>query len=235
MIAGKKNKERLSEKNEARNALALAFVRAVEVVQPKFVLMENVRGFANHPVWPQVVARLNAAGYAINARIVDMSRYGLMQKRKRFIMLAAKGKIPPSFPQTVAPPTNCRAAFENLPGGPMTALRQSITEATKLRLSGVPPCQIRENDGKYFRYKYSRINWNRLAFTMTGQCLRPGSGPFVHPTETRGLNAREALRLQSFGDAYAHPETQGIKAIGQQIGNAFPPLVAAHNAAQFMH
>lgn len=227
LIAGKANKARLAEKNEKRNALALDFVRAVEVVRPQFVLMENVRGFAKHPVWPEVYSRMRRAGYAVNANVIDMSQYGLMQMRKRFILLAALGAETPLFPQKQPPPPNCRPAFEGLPPGDrMQHLLQNCGPESRARIAALPPCAIREDDGKYFRYKYSRIDWNRLAFTMTGQCLAPGSGPFAHPEEPRGLNAREALRLQSFPDKYQFPEGQPLKDISQQIGNAFPPVVS---------
>jgi len=52
----------------------------------------------------------------------------------------------------------------------------------------------------------------------------------IHPTEDRGLSAREAARLQSFPDVYVFKG--GIGSIQQQIGNATPPLLAEAIAGQ---
>lgn len=227
LIAGKKNTERLSEKNEQRNALALDFVRAIEVVQPKAVLMENVRGFAKHPVWQEVYSRLRAAGYAINADVIDMSYYGLMQKRERFIMLAVKGQRLPYFPQKQPPPRNCRPAFENLLQGPMQDVCYRPEGEMLENIKTVPSCGLQsfQKGRRAFKDVYGRINWNSLAPTINGGCLDPGRGRFLHPVGHRGISAREALRLQGFPDAYALPRFS-VRDMAQLIGNAFPPVVA---------
>jgi DNA (cytosine-5)-methyltransferase 1 len=46
----------------------------------------------------------------------------------------------------------------------------------------------------------------------------------LHPKENRGLSLREGARIQSFPDSFIF--TGSFNEIGNQIGNAVPPLMA---------
>jgi DNA (cytosine-5)-methyltransferase 1 len=73
-----------------------------------------------------------------------------------------------------------------------------------------------------------RLRGDLNSLTITGAATRE----FIHPVANRPLTLREAARLQSFPDSYEF-EGKGV-AIGQQIGNAFPPLCAAIFAKHIM-
>jgi DNA (cytosine-5)-methyltransferase 1 len=82
----------------------------------------------------------------------------------------------------------------------------------------------RTHDGH--RDVYGRMWWGRPAPTLTGGCIKPSKGRFLHPSQHRGITLREAALLQSF------PKTARFSGsrerIAEQIGNAVPPrLVAA--------
>jgi DNA (cytosine-5)-methyltransferase 1 len=65
-----------------------------------------------------------------------------------------------------------------------------------------------------------RLFGNLNALTVTSAAPRE----FIHPYEDRPLTLREAARLQSFPDCYKF--VGNTASIAQQIGNAFPPMVA---------
>ncbi|WP_400207004.1 DNA cytosine methyltransferase [Candidatus Methanomassiliicoccus intestinalis] len=86
------------DKNDQRNQLVTAYLKFIEVILPKAIVFENVYGFmANFKGESQsqkyaslVVNKLESWGYDTAYRIIDMSEYGIPQKRKRYILIALK-------------------------------------------------------------------------------------------------------------------------------------------------
>ena len=92
--------------------------------------------------------------------------------------------------------------------------------------------QIREScaAGKGSRSTYyGRLNASRPSFTVSTYYNRPGNGCFLHHDfegmQHRTISHREAARLQSFPDSFEFLSTSQ-RSLGQQIGNAVPPLLA---------
>ncbi len=88
--------------SDPRNALTEDYIELVSQLNPRFIVIENVRGFTlpfkKHgdtlsrtvPYSSQVVARIEGLGYKVFSKIVDLSEYGVPQARKRFIIIAVK-------------------------------------------------------------------------------------------------------------------------------------------------
>lgn len=71
---------------------------------------------------------------------------------------------------------------------------------------------------------YGRLEWKKVAMTITTRFDTPSAGRVIHPDRHRALTPREAARIQSFDDNFIF---YGNKtSIGKQIGNAVPPLLA---------
>lgn len=85
---------------DKRNTLVHAYLSFVDLVRPKAILFENVRGFtmkfkanaSDGAAYSQlVIQQLQALGYAdARGEVVDMSEYGVPQKRQRFIVIATR-------------------------------------------------------------------------------------------------------------------------------------------------
>ena len=82
-------------------------------------------------------------------------------------------------------------------------------------------CHKRENVG--FNDVYGRLKWDDYSSTITGGCLNPSKGRFLHPSEDRSISAREAALLQTFPKEYKFPEDATKTKISLMIGNALPP------------
>lgn len=85
-----------------RNDLIEDYIRVVELVNPKIVLFENVQGFSfpfekhsskSVSSKEYLINNLTQLGYNIEYDIVEMSNYGLPQKRIRYILIATKKNI----------------------------------------------------------------------------------------------------------------------------------------------
>lgn len=100
-----------------RKELWRAFLDVVEQVRPGAVLMENVPDMAlgdDMVVLRTMVDRLEAAGYEVDARILDAWRYGVPQHRQRLILVGLRDGKTFEWPSPVERVT-VRDAIGDLP------------------------------------------------------------------------------------------------------------------------
>ncbi|HTB82298.1 MAG TPA: DNA cytosine methyltransferase [Candidatus Sulfotelmatobacter sp.] len=91
------------KESDKRNQLVHSYLEFVEIVQPRAILFENVRGFtmkfdvneADGIDYSElVVGELKKLGYPdAHGEIIDMSKYGVPQRRERFIVIATRDKL----------------------------------------------------------------------------------------------------------------------------------------------
>ncbi|WP_417543036.1 DNA cytosine methyltransferase [Marinobacter sp.] len=93
--AGKRNPK------DPRNRMAERYIEAVKIVKPKFLLLENVRGFDAPfqkaskgkkavPYSHVVKRRLQKEGYDVQFQVVVSADWGVPQMRPRFILVATR-------------------------------------------------------------------------------------------------------------------------------------------------
>jgi DNA (cytosine-5)-methyltransferase 1 len=75
-----------------------------------------------------------------------------------------------------------------------------------------------------FHNSYARLASAKPAIAVTSNMRKPSSARATHPTQHRGLTAREGLRLQSFDDDFVVLGSRTSQYV--QVGNAVPPLLA---------
>lgn len=79
------------EKNDPRNRLFFEYLRFVEILKPKVVLIENVRGILtrdNGYAKTRIYELLNNLGYNVASEILNAADYGVPQKRLRAFFVA---------------------------------------------------------------------------------------------------------------------------------------------------
>ncbi len=84
--------------NDPRNRLTEEYIQIVELVQPRFLLLENVKGFkaafkhngaGQEKVYAEIVKeKLEKLGYVVFHQMCNASMFGVPQPRPRFIMIA---------------------------------------------------------------------------------------------------------------------------------------------------
>ena len=83
------------ESEDPRNKLFFEYLRFVKVLEPKVVLIENVRGILssnNGFAKTRIEELLNELGYEVNCNVLNASEYGVPQNRFRAFFVATKKK-----------------------------------------------------------------------------------------------------------------------------------------------
>ena len=223
-----------------RNDLVLEYLRFVKELKPLTIMMENVPALQHYDKFKYVVDELRKLGYNPKVRIVNVKDYEVPQSRKRLVMV---GSILGNL--EIANPINKKVTVRDMIGNIESTetthdlvhkIYPKHTEKVMRRIKLTPknggsrkdlpeeytlPCHKKENVG--FNDIYGRLRWDDYSTTITGGCLNPSKGRFLHPEEDRCITAREAALLQSFPIKYRFPTNIPSTAIALLIDNALPP------------
>lgn len=236
------------QNNDDRNNLIFEFLRFVNELEPKAVMMENVPGLIKDWRMNVFCNELDKLGYRITYGVLDAADYGVPQRRKRMILLAGKfGKINFALPE--ARKRTVREAIGHLPppgesGDPIHDLPEKRSQRIMNIIKRIPKnggsrtdldpdeqleCHKRCNG---FKDVYGRMAWDDVAPTITGGCVNPSKGRFLHPEQDRAITLREAALLQSFPPDYYFSLRRGKYPAAVLIGNALPPEFIKRHALQ---
>jgi DNA (cytosine-5)-methyltransferase 1 len=236
--------------DDDRNDLIYEFLRFVRALRPKTIMLENVPGLAKDGRMDVFCKQLQEMGYQYDKQIIDTADYGAPQRRRRLVLLASRlGRITPAEPASET--RTVQDAISDLPapglsGDPLhdfperrsdriLNLIQQITKDGGGRKDLMPefhlPCHQKCNG---FKDVYGRMAWKDVAPTMTGGCVNPSKGRFLHPTEDRAITLREAALLQTFPPDYRFSLDHGKHRAAAMIGNAFPPETARRYGVKIM-
>jgi len=88
--------------SDSRNSLIESYLIFIDQVKPKLIFFENVKGFTmefsrNKTLGKKyseyVKSELQALGYEVEGKIIDFSKFGIPQKRNRFILIGIRKDI----------------------------------------------------------------------------------------------------------------------------------------------
>lgn len=222
-----------------RNDLIFEFLRFVEELRPKAIMMENVPALVKDERLAVFRRRLDDLGYKDGCKILNAADFGVPQRRRRMVLLAGVGEAI-AFAAPDAARNNVRRAISVLPapgesGDALHDLPEKRSPKVLDIIRSVPKdggsrrdlgaerqlaCHTR-SDG--FKDVYGRMRWGDVAPTITGGCVNPSKGRFLHPEENRSITLREAALLQSFPRDYRFSLRRGKMPAAELIGNALPP------------
>lgn len=182
-------------------------VRWVEELHPEWVVCEQVPGAL--PVWHEHAHRYRALGYSVWCGVVNAADYGVPQTRTRAVLLASRVR-------SVARPPVTHARQPTLFGLPPWV---TMSEAC-----GWPPGEYRL-DRRQNGAPVLDVG-RRPAPTLTAAAVAAGIWTLTKNGERVRLSVADALAVQSFRGDY--PLRGSPRSQHEQIGNAVPPLLAAH-------
>lgn len=198
--------------HDPRSVLVLEPLRWALLLQPEWTAWEQVPSVL--PLWDACAQVLRDHGYSAVTGVLSAEQYDVPQVRARAVLLASRERD-----VTLPPPVRSRyyaAAPGKLDLGVDPWL--SIGEALPHRVGQ----SMRSNYGTGGDPARRGVRrWDQPAFTVTGKINRNrwSDGTAVSPSE--------ASLLQTF--AADHPwYGANLSDVAQQIGDAVPPMLAAH-------
>ena len=179
-------------KDDIRNQLVFAYIDFIEMVRPKLILFENVKGFTyafgkndNPDAVPYsaiVVERLNKMGYDVSAQVIDFSEYGVPQRRKRFILVGVLKNVNKKANDFVEKLKENRDSFLSDRGlSKDTSIIDAISDL--LKANGTVPTPDRKN---FLSGVYGQATSHYQKYMRQGvECQIPQSHSFAHHGEDK--------------------------------------------------
>jgi DNA (cytosine-5)-methyltransferase 1 len=202
-------------------------VRLVDEIRPRAVMLENVRGLLDQvfdAYRKKIQDDLRKLGYVAEWRLLNASDFGVSQLRPRVVFVAIRKDLSSEFewpmPSGHRPPTVGECLYDL-----MAERGWRVASRWKEWASDIAPTLVggsKKHGGPDLGPTRAKRAWASLSVDGHGladQAPDPGFLGFPR------LTTRMTARLQGFPDAWAF---SGRKtATYRQIGNAFPPPVAA--------
>lgn len=226
--------------NDPRNKLIHEFYRFAEELRPVTIMLENVPALSEYADFREVVNKLERIGYAIDYKAVNVARYGVPQRRKRLVLLGSLVgaiRIKEGSDNVVTIRTTIGDLEDpNFTNDPLHKIYPTHTPKIQRQIELTPhdggsrsdlpdeyTLECHKKAGIGFKDVYGRLRWDTVSATITGGCLNPSKGRFLHPQADRTITAREAAMLQTFPKDYKFPTDIPRGALALMIGNALPP------------
>jgi DNA (cytosine-5)-methyltransferase 1 len=234
---------------DTRGTLFFEFARAIQEMQPKVFLAENVRGLLAHDDG-KTLATIKAAiadlGYTlVEPRVLKAIFHRVPQKRERLFLVGIRNDLLPF------------AAFNWPTPAPRVMVLRDALKAGELYASDVPDSAGQAYPARkkavldlvpaggywrdlpdavqreYMQKSYflgggktgmaRRLSWDEPSLTLTCSPAQ-NQTERCHPDETRPLKIREYARIQTFPDSWQFAGS--VSSQYKQIGNAVPVNLA---------
>lgn len=168
-MAGKRVEE------DVRNQLVFSYIRFIDLVRPKMILFENVKGFTYafdkgkcndkeaEPYSQKVIRELRTLKYNVEPYVIDFSEFGVPQRRKRFILVGMQEELgsPNDFKKLLE---KNRDTFLSSKGLKVTTtLKEAISDL--LRSNGEMPTPDRKG---FYSGKYGHDNLSKYQEYLRG-------------------------------------------------------------------
>ena len=206
--------------SQGRGALLFEVLNITKRMQPKAVIMENVKRFSTHnqgKTLESVAQAFKKCGYTPHSNILNALDFGLPQKRERtFIVALQEGIDPIEWP---APLSDTPGLDSILEEGPVPSRYYASQAIRQKRLAKHPNPECRP------AVWHENISKSVTSHPYSYALQAAASYNYLLVDGERRFTEREMLRLQGFPESYV--PTASYTRTKRQTGNAVPVPVAA--------
>lgn len=204
-IAGKR---KLGE----RANLTIRFAEVVAAAKPKWVVFENVYNIERYATLPQMKEILSRAGYGLSTEVLDASRCGVPQRRRRFFLVGKLGERDGFFDEALTQ----GQAREHM------TVRDYLGDSLQTDFYYMHPRSY--NRRGVFSIDEPAATIRGINRPIPKQYKRHGADKAAIEDGVRALTTQERAAIQTFPETF---KLEGPKTdVELAIGNAVPPLLA---------
>lgn len=201
-------------------------IRLVKEINPRAVMLENVRGFLD-PIFNEyrenIIESISSLGFKVQIKLLKANDYGVPQLRPRIVIVGIRNDIsrefhyPEEHPEKS--PTVGKVLYDLMKEKGWKGAKQWAKNANTIAPTIVGGSK--KHGGPDLGPARARKAWAELGVDGLGVANEPPSPDFEGMPK---LTPRMIARIQGFPDSWSF----GLKkaAACRMIGNAFPPPVA---------
>lgn len=229
---------------DPRGGLVWEFLRLVSEIEPFGFVFENVGGLKSiHEgrLYGDLHRALSCDGtYQVTDHAYDVSGFGVPQFRYRVIFVGLRnGQVLPQMRPTHAAPgslfakpwVTVRTALRGMPAPGSGVLANHRGRVHSQRI--IDRYAALAHGERDHRTRINKLHPDRPSFTIIVGSDAGGGKGHIHPFVPREVTPRESARLQTFPDWWEFAGTG--RHVIRQVGNAVPPLFAAHLGTHIAH
>lgn len=201
-------------------------LRLIEEINPKAVMLENVRGFLD-PAFKDyresILKRIDELGYNVQIKLLNASDYGVPQLRPRIVIVGIRKDVQGKFSYPLPTSEKVKTVGETLLDLMKKNQWQNANEWAK-QASTIAPTIVggsKKHGGPDLGPIRARKAWAQLGVDGKGIANEAPEKDFEGMPR---LTPRMIARIQGFPDTWNFGDKK--TAACRMIGNAFPPPVA---------
>lgn len=192
------------KEKDKRNNLVHSYIEFIEIIKPKLIFFENVRGFTfdfnpkstrkkQRSYYKEVIEKLESLGYQLDYKVINFADYGIPQNRNRFILVGRLGKVKINFFELLD--ANKEKFLRSKKLNNKTSLEDAISDL--LSANGISPCPDSKN---FYSGNYG------IATTGYQRLLRNGNGKHNEIPDSHRFTNHKIDTIEQFEKVLAEGE-----------------------------